>query len=377
MHCEASIMSVTRDTVAGDLGDVATRVRRRLSLQHVGLLVGALALGVAAVVFGTHWWTVGRFIETTDDAYVGGNVTEIAPHISGFISGIAVSDNQYVRAGQLLIRIEPADFNAARQRSVAAVAQAEASVADLEARIALQRSLITQARASLTASRDQMRFDAEDAARDRELERAGAGSVRDAQHSATAYQAAQATTLAAQARVRASQQQVVVLGAALRQAQASLGQAGAQLRTASLNLGYTEIRSPIDGYVGDRSAQVGAYVTAGTQLLSIAPAHGLWVDANFKEDQIGRMRPGQPATIVADVDSGHVFHGHIVSLAPATGAVFSIIPPQNATGNFTKIVQRVPVRIVLEGADGTLGLLRPGLSTTASVDTRDAGDSGP
>jgi membrane fusion protein, multidrug efflux system len=374
---QAETMSVIRDTVAGELGDAATQGRRRLSLKHAGLLGAAIVLGVAAIALGARWWTVGRFIASTDDAYVGGNVTEIAPHVSGFIGQITVTDNQYVRAGQLLIRIEPADFKASRERAAAMVAQAQASVGDLEARIALQRSLIAQAQADLAASRDQMRFDAEDAARDRALARAGAGSVRDAQHSATAYQAAQATTLAAQARVSAARQQVAVLGAALRQAQAASGQATAQLRTASLNLGYTEIRSPIDGYVGDRSAQIGEYVTAGTQLLSIAPAHGLWVDANFKEDQIGRIRPGQPATIVADVDSGHVFHGHVVSLAPATGAVFSIIPPQNATGNFTKIVQRVPVRIVLDGAGGTLGLLRPGLSTTASVDTRDAGDSAP
>jgi membrane fusion protein (multidrug efflux system) len=377
MHYQVATMSVTRDTIAGDLGDAATRVRRRVSLKHAGFLGAALVLGIAAIIFGARWWTVGRFIETTDDAYVGGNVTEIAPHISGFIGEIDVTDNQYVRAGQLLIRIEPADFEAARQRSLATVARAQAAVARLEARVALQRSLIAQAQADLAASRDLVRFDAEDAARDRALARAGAGSVRDAQHSVTAYQAAQATTLAAQARVRASQQQVAVLGAALRQAQASLGQASAQLRTAGLNLGYTEIRSPIDGYIGDRSAQVGAYVTAGTQLLSIAPAHGLWVDANFKEDQIGGIRPGQPATIVADVDPGHVLHGHIISLAPATGAVFSIIPPQNATGNFTKIVQRVPVRIVLDGAGGTLGVLRPGLSTTASVDTRDSPDSEP
>jgi membrane fusion protein (multidrug efflux system) len=368
-------MSVIRDTVAGDLADAATRARPRLAVKRAGILGAAIVLGVVAFAGGARWWTVGRFIESTDDAYVGGNVTEIAPHISGFISEIAVTDNQYVPAGRLLIRIEPADFKASRERAAAMVAQAQASVGDLEARIALQSSLIAQAQADLAASRDQMRFDAEDAERDLTLARAGAGSVRDAQHSATAYQASQATTLAAQARVSAARQQVAVLRAALRQAQASLGQADAQLRTASLNLSYTEIRSPIDGYVGDRSAQIGAYVTAGTQLLSIAPAHGLWVDANFKEDQIDRMRPGEPARIVADVDPGHVFHGHIVSLAPATGAVFSIIPPQNATGNFTKIVQRVPARIVLDAAGGTLGLLRPGLSATVSVDTRDAGDS--
>jgi len=370
-------MSVTRDTVAGELGEVASRAGRRFSLKQLALLGAAIALGAAAIASGAHWWRVGRFIETTDDAYVGGNVTEIAPHVSGFISAIAVSDNQYVRAGQLLIRIEPADFQAARQRAAALVGQARAAVADLQARIALQRSLIEQAQANLAASRDQARFDAEDATRDLALARAGAGSVRQAQHATTAYQAAQSATLAARARVSAAQQQLVVLGAALRQAEASLVQANAQLRTASLDLGYTEIRSPIAGYIGDRSAQVGAYVTAGAQLLSVVPARGLWVDANFKEDQIGHMRTGQPAEVVADVAPGHVFHGHVISLAPATGAVFSVIPPQNATGNFTKIVQRVPVRIALEGAGETLGLLRPGLSTTASVDTRGPAGTGP
>jgi membrane fusion protein (multidrug efflux system) len=154
-----------------------------------------------------------------------------------------------------------------------------------------------------------------------------------------------------------------------RSANARLRQAQAELRTAALNVAYTEIRSPIDGYIGDRSAQVGAYVTAGTQLLSIVPAQGLWVDANFKEDAIARMHPGDAVTIVPDVDPGHVFHGHVESLAPATGAVFSVIPPQNATGNFTKIVQRVPVRIALDGPGVDLGLLRPGLSVTAEVNT--------
>jgi membrane fusion protein (multidrug efflux system) len=161
-----------------------------------------------------------------------------------------------------------------------------------------------------------------------------------------------------------------VLDAAVGEAQASLAQAEAELQTAQLNVGYTEIRSPIDGYVGDRSAQVGAYVTAGTHLLSVVPTQGLWVDANFKEDQIGAMHPGDPVKIVLDVIPDQPFHGHVLSLAPATGAVFSVIPPQNATGNFTKIVQRLPVRIALDTDDATSGLLRPGLSTTASVDTR-------
>jgi membrane fusion protein (multidrug efflux system) len=139
---------------------------------------------------------------------------------------------------------------------------------------------------------------------------------------------------------------------------------------AKLNLSYTELRAPIDGTIGNRSAQVGAYAATGTQLISLVPAHGLWIDANYKENQLGRMRPGAPASVSVDLISGATFHGHVVSIAPATGAQFSVLPPENATGNFTKIVQRVAVRIVFDDNDAVVGLLRPGLSVTAKVDTR-------
>ena len=154
------------------------------------------------------------------------------------------------------------------------------------------------------------------------------------------------------------------------QTEAALAGAVADRETAQLNLGYTELRAPIDGTVGNRSARVGAYATVGSQLISLVPAHGLWVDANFKENQLARMRPGQPATISVDVLPDQVLHGRVISLAPATGAVFSVLPPENATGNFTKIVQRVPVRIELDGDTASFGLLRPGLSVTANVDER-------
>ena len=174
----------------------------------------------------------------------------------------------------------------------------------------------------------------------------------------------------AQAALAAASQQLSVLAANIDEAAAAVAQAQADLQTARLNLGYAEILSPISGYVGNRAARVGTYVSQGTYLLTIVPAHGLWVDASFKEDQLARMQPGQPATIVADTLRGHVFRGHLLSLAPATGAVFSVIPPENATGNFTKIVQRVPVRIELDDGDASLGRIRPGLSTVATVDTR-------
>ena len=330
--------------------------------------VGGLLL--ATTVVGHRWWTFGRFVEHTDDAYVGGNITEISPHVAGFITDIAVTDNQFVHAGQLLISIAPDDFQAASAHAAALVAQRRAMLASLQAQMMLQHSLIQQAQAELASQRDALQFAAQDAQRYQDLANAHAGTRRDAERAATAWRSAQSAVAAAGAHWQAARQQLVVLDASIGEAQAALREAEAQLQTARLNLGYTRIRAPIDGYVGDRAAQVGAYVTAGTQLLSIVPAHGLWVDANFKEDQIGAMRPGQLVRVVADVLPDRAFHGHVASLAPATGAVFSVIPAQNATGNFTKIVQRVPVRIVLDGRDGTLGLLRPGLSVSASVDTR-------
>ncbi|WP_048860680.1 HlyD family secretion protein, partial [Acidisphaera rubrifaciens] len=179
-----------------------------------------------------------------------------------------------------------------------------------------------------------------------------------------------AGVVAATASLDAAREQLRVLAADIVQAEAAVTQARAALRTAELNLGYTEIRSPVDGYIGNRAAQVGAYVAAGAYLLSVIPSRGLWVDANFKEDQLDRMVAGEPATVRADALPGHVFTAHVTSLAPGTGAVFSVIPPENATGNFTKIVQRVPVRVVIDGDDPMASRLRPGLSTTVTVDTR-------
>jgi membrane fusion protein (multidrug efflux system) len=174
---------------------------------------------------------------------------------------------------------------------------------------------------------------------------------------------------AAQSALESTRAQFKVLDAMIAEATANLSQARADLQTAELNLSYTEIRAPIEGTIGNRAAQVGAYVSAGAYLLSLVPSSGLWIDANFKEDQLGRLTAGNTATVSADVLPGHVFHGHVESVAPGTGAVFSVIPAENATGNFTKIVQRVPVRIKLDPDDTYLAMLRPGLSTITRVDT--------
>jgi len=346
------------------------RAKRRLTFRQRMLLGLACVAVLGACGYGYDWWTVGRFFQETDDAYVGGDVTPISPHIAGFIAAIPVGDNERVKAGQLLVRLDDRDVRAAAEHAEAILRARQATLQSLRAKYVLQQSTIVQAGASLDAKIAQADFARIDAARYRSLVLSDSGSRQDEQRTAALDKQATAAVISAQAGLAAAKQQLDVLNAEIAEADAAVAQAAADLQTARLNLGYAEVRSPIDGYVGNRAARVGAYVAAGSYLLTIVPAHGLWVDANFKEDQLERMKPGQPATIVADILPDQVFHGHVVSLAPATGAVFSVIPPENATGNFTKIVQRVPVRIALDENAGAFGRIRPGLSTTATVDTR-------
>jgi len=354
-----------RDTVLAP----ATR-RQRLAPGRFALAGLALCVAASGAWYGYDWWRVGRFVESTDDAYVGGDVTAIAPHVAGFVASIAVADNEPVRAGQLLVQLDDRDYRAARDRAEAVLREHEAALATLAARMVLQRSVIRQAEADLAGRTAQAAFAAADAVRYGALAQTSAGTQQAAQRTLAADRQAQSAVDSAQAALDAARQQQAVLETGIAEARAAVAETQATLAIARLDLDYTQIRAPIDGYVGARSAQAGTFVAAGANLLSIVPAHDLWVDANFKEDQLARLHPGQTATIVADVAPGAALHGRVVSLAPATGAVFSVIPPENATGNFTKIVQRVPVRIALDGGSASLGVLRPGLSTTVSIDTR-------
>jgi membrane fusion protein, multidrug efflux system len=344
--------------------------RATLSRRQLGVLVAALLAGVGVAWYGQHWWTIGRYIETTDDAYVGGDVTVIAPKVAGFIAEVAVTDNQAVHAGGLLVRLDDRDYRAALAKATAAVAGQQATLANLEATGKLQQAVIAQALAELTATAAEINRSKYDVDRYRDLARDQTASVQRFQQADADYRKALAADARARAALQAAQEQLNVIDTQKQQAAAALAAALADRDTAQLNLGYTELRAPIDGVVGNRSARAGAYATVGAQLISLVPARGLWVDANFKESQLAGMRAGMPATIAADVLPGEAFHGHVASLAPATGAVFSVLPPENATGNFTKIVQRVPVRVALDGDTATLGKLRPGLSVTASIDER-------
>jgi membrane fusion protein (multidrug efflux system) len=351
---------------------VATRQRR--PLKHWLIAGAVLAAGIGGAWYGYEWWTLGRFLETTDDAYVGGDVTVIAPKVSGFIAEVAVTDNQAVRAGALLVKLDDRDYRAALARAGAAVAGQRAALANLDATRALQQAVIAQAEAGIAAADAETQRAHDDQVRFRQLSASAVASIQTFQKADADYKEALASGTRARAARDAAESQLAVIDTEKQQAEAALAGALADQETARLNLSYTELRSPIDGVVGNRSAHTGAYATIGAELVSIVPARGLWVDANFKENQLAQVKPGQRATIEADVLPGRVFQGHVASLAPATGAEFSVLPAENATGNFTKIVQRVPVRILLDGEAGRLGLLRPGLSVTASVDERGASD---
>jgi membrane fusion protein, multidrug efflux system len=343
---------------------------RGLGLKRLALY-GAVGLVVLAVVFyGYRWFTVGRFVESTDDAYVGGDITVIAPKVAGFVEQVAVTDNQKVAAGQLLVKIDDRDYKAALTRAEAAADAQRATLANLEATGHLQLALIAQAHAGIAAADAEVSRTRDDEARFRDLSAHSAASVQVFQRAEADYKEAVAQALKSRAAVDAAERQLDVIDTQKRQTEAALAEAVASVDLARLNLSYTELRAPIAGVVGNRSARQGAYASIGTQLISIVPAQGLWIDANFKESQLERMQPGLRVIVKADVLPGHEFIGHVASLAPATGAEFSVLPAENATGNFTKIVQRVPVRVVLDGDASTLGRLRPGLSVTVDVDER-------
>jgi len=369
----ASVPGARDDLVGSALladDQAVTTPRHKISGRRLAIATGAVLLLVALLWFGVTWLTTGRFIESTDDAYVGGDTAAIAPKISGLIASVAVTDNQTVHAGDLLVTIDDRDFVVAVQKAAAAVAGARATLANLDATRTLQLSLIAEAQAQIRASAAQSQLAQTNQARYRRLAATNAGSVQDFQTADATFQEAQAAAQKSAAALAAAQAQLDVIATQTRQAQAALAGAEADLASARLDLGYAQIRAPFDGVIGDRSAHLGAYAHAGDPLVSLVPLHGLWVDANFKEDQLAAIRPGERVVIHADIDPDRQIAGHVASIAPASGAVFSILPAENATGNFTKIVQRVPVRILLDGDVATLGLLRPGLSVTADIDTR-------
>jgi len=341
----------------------------RKAIKRAALAL-ALALGVAAATdFGHGYLTNGRYLESTDDAYVKADSTIIAPKVSGYIAQVVIGDNEKVAAGQVLARIDDRDFRTALDQAYADVAASQAAIRNLDAQIALQEPIIAQGTADVAAAEANLKFAQEEQARYGDLMKTGSGTVQRAQQTDAALRERTAQVQRGRSGLLAAERKVDVLTTEKAKAVAQRDHARAVEAQAALNLSYTNITAPVDGTVGARSARVGQFVQAGTQLMAVVPLDAVYVVANFKETQLTHMRDGQPVEVTIDSFHGTRLKGHVDSLSPASGLEFALLPPDNATGNFTKIVQRVPVKILLDDHSFN-GLLRPGMSAEPTVNTK-------
>jgi membrane fusion protein (multidrug efflux system) len=327
---------------------------------------------VAGGGYGTYWFLIGRFYESTNDAYLGADNVTVAPKVAGYVVALNVQDNQPVKQGDVLARIDPRDYETAADSAAADLQSAEANAANIDALLTEQRSAIAQAEATVEADRATITFAEQELRRYGALARTGAGSTQRNQQAEADLAQKKAALERDRAAAQAAQAHIGVLQSQRRQAEAVIAAKKAALEQAKINLEQTNIIAPIDGVVGDRSVRQGQYVQAGSKLMSVVPTNHIYLLANFKETQTGRMKPGQPVSIELDTFPGKTIAGTVDSLAPGTGAQFALLPPENATGNFTKIVQRVPVKILLDPNDPLTARIRPGLSATATVDIHPA-----
>ncbi|ARP90753.1 multidrug ABC transporter permease [Bordetella genomosp. 9] len=350
---------------AGPASAGTPRSRRRLFMLGAGL-----AALIAALAWGAHWWLVGRFIESTDDAYLQADSVTVAPKVSGYVTQVYVADNQAVQPGDPLVRLDDRQYRAALDQAQATIAAREADIARARAEIEQQNANVAQAEAQARVARLNAQHAQAEVQRYRPLAATGAETSERLANLTNQRDQALATQAANEAAVRAARAQIAVSTAQIAQAEAQLAAARASARQASLDLQDTVVRATLAGTVGDRTVRVGQFVQPGTRMMTLVPVQDVYLEANFKETQIGRMRAGQPVTLHVDALPGADLHGVVDSFAPGTGAQFALLPPENATGNFTKIVQRVPVRIRVQADARTRALLLPGLSVTAEVDTR-------
>jgi membrane fusion protein (multidrug efflux system) len=364
----------TGSTSADASKDAAVQSGRRSNAGRFLLPVG-LVLLVAAVLALAYWWVVGRFMQSTDDAYLQADSVTVAPKVSGYITDVYVGDNVTVKPGDPLVRLDSRQYQAALDQAQATVDAREADIQRAQAGIQQQRAAIEQAKAQLLVAQVASRHAEDEVRRYAPLASTGAESGDQLSVLTSNRDQARATLAADTAAVDQAQARITDLTAQIAQARAQLEAARASARQSQLDLQDTLVRSTLAGRVGDRTVRVGQYAQPGTRMMTIVPVQSVYLTANFKETQIGRMRAGQRASIHVDALPDTDLHGVVDSFSPGTGSEFALLPPENATGNFTKIVQRVPVRIRLDADEQTRKLLVPGLSVTVDVDTRTSTDN--
>lgn len=343
-----------------------TSGRKPLIKLGAGVLAMVVVYALWRLVFAT------SAVQSTNDAFVSADFTLIAPKVAGFIDEVLVQDNQPVKAGQVVARIDPQDFKTNVQAAEASVATAQAQLANAQAMLERQRSVIAQAQATVDADLAQVEFAEHELTRYQHLAGQGAGTLQNSQQAKNRSQIARAELVQHKAALEAARQQTRVLAAQTNAAQASVQHAQALQARAELDLSYTQLVAPFDGVVGRRSVRQGAYVKPGDPVLAVVPLAKAFVVANFLEHQLTHMRAGQRVSIKVDTFPGETLQGTVDSIAPATGVTFASIAPDNATGNFTKVVQRIPVKITLDQGQPLARQLRLGMSVDASIDTESA-----
>lgn len=338
--------------------------------KFVPMVVGGV-VGVAILVGGAFWWLNKHHYETTDNAFVQADTVQVSPQISGYVVEVLVTDNEHVEAGQVLARVDPTTFQAKYDQALANAKAAEAAVAAIDDKAALEQAMIAERTAGVASARAEAGRSQADLTRYHEL--AGKGWVSDQKLQTVRAGAEQsaAGVAQAQAALEAERRSAKSLGSAKAQTIASAAAARAAAEQARLDLERTVIRAPVAGVVGARALRPGQLVQPGAALMSIVPLGQTYVVANFKETQMSRLRIGQKVEVTADAFGDEAIPAHIESFAPATGQEFALIPVENAVGNFTKVTQRIPVRIAIDRKGALGGGLRPGLSAKVKVDVRD------
>jgi membrane fusion protein (multidrug efflux system) len=347
---------------------MTTQAKQKIAVAvAVALAVGVLLYLTMPGLFGK------RTSQNTNDAFVSADFTLVVPRVAGFIKEVLVEDNQQVKAGQLLALIDDRDLRAAAEAADAQTLMARAQLQNARATLERQASVIAQAQASVVSAKAEMAFAQQELNRYNHLAGVGAGTVQNAQQARTRIDQASARVDTATAVLAAERKQVEILAAQRDAADGGLKRAQAALEIASYELSYTRIVAPQDGVIGERAVRVGAYVTPGSKLLAVVPLHQAYVVANFQETQLTDVQPGQQVQVRVDSLGGAALNGRVESIAPATGVTFASVKPDNATGNFTKVVQRIPVKIVLEPGQPLAERVRVGMSVEARIDTASAG----
>lgn len=349
---------------------VAEQPKKKGFARRLILPVILLAAIGAGSWYGHQYWVDGRFMISTDDAYIEGDITNISPKVTGYVAKVNVVANQHVKAGETLVTLDNGDYKIAAEQADAQVATQQLTLARYDAQIAAARSSVAQAEAQKTALEAAVRGAEITLNRQRDLASKKAGVRADLDNAQVAYDQAKANLAGADSAIASAKANIAVVSAQRAEAESQIHSLQLQKAKAERDLSFTILKAPFDGVVGNLAVQNGDLVSPGQRLAALVPIENLYIEANFKETQVAGIKPGAKVRVEVDALEGHVIEGTVESISPASGSVFSLLPPENATGNFTKVIQRLPVRIalprnVLEG-----GHLRAGLSVVVEVDSR-------